>query len=503
MLGAMALACALWASLSAASEPAAPAQKPRLQPDYTDLTIPPNIAPLNFLILEPGTSFHVSLRGAAGAPVEVDSSSPKIRFPEAEWRRVLGLNRGSPLLVEVGLQGEDKQWRRFPAMTSWIAAEDIDPVLIYRKIHPSHSSWRAMGLYQRDLRTFDEAPILENRRFDNDCCHCHALRNNDPNHATLLVRSTAYKNSILVISNGVAEAIEGLAGFTAWHPKADVVVSAFSKPRLLLHSARKGDMRDIGELEGWLGYFRLGSGLVREVPAGDRSRLLAFPAWSPDGAYLYYCSAPNPLANPTNTLPGTYSTVKYDVMRIAYDRVRDQWGEPETVLSARDLGFSLAQPRISPDGRWLFFCGTAYGCWPTYDPGSDLYGTDLSSGRENGKYGWRKLELSSPECESWLSWSSNSRWVIFSSKRESPLLNRPYLAYVAPNGRCSKPFIVPQRDPTYYDSLLKTYTIPTLATGPVTVPQRELVKAIKAARKRTLVMPDAARSKQPQVIYDQ
>jgi hypothetical protein len=83
------------------------------------------------------------------------------------------------------------------------------------------------------------------------------------------------------------------------------------------------------------------------------------------------------------------------------------------------------------------------------------------------------------------------------------LFNRPYLAYVGADGRCSKPFVVPQRDPTYYDSLLKTYTIPTLATGPVTVPQRELVKAIKSARKRVLVMPDTGKPKEPQVIYDQ
>jgi hypothetical protein len=499
----LALACALWASPSVAIDSAGPAQKPHLDPDYSDLIIPPNIAPLNFLVREPGTSFHVSLRGAAGAPIDVHSSSPRIRFPEAEWRRLLGLNRGGPLLVEVEVRGEDKQWRRFQAMTNWIAAEDIDPVLIYRKIHPSHNSWHTMGLYQRDLRSFDEAPILENRRFENDCCHCHALRNNDPNHATVLIRSTTYQNSILTISNGVAEAIGGLAGFTAWNPRGDVVVSAFSKPRLLLHSARKGDMRDIGELEGWLGYFHLGSESVKAVPAGDRTRLLSFPAWSPDGAYLYYCSAPNPLANPSNTLYETYSRVKYDLMRIAYDSSRDQWGEQETVLTARDLGLSVAQPRISPDGRWLAFCGTAYGCWPTYDPGSDLYGIDLTGSRENGKYGWRKLELNSPECESWLSWSSNSRWVVFSSKRHSPLFNRPYLAYVGADGRCSKPFVVPQRDPTYYDSLLKTYTIPTLATGPVTVPQRELVKAIKSARKRVLVMPDTGKPKEPQVIYDQ
>ena len=337
----LALACAMGAGMPVAGEPSAAAREPLIAPDYSDLILPPNIAPLNFVIRVPGTGFRVSLSGGVGAPLEVKSSGPKIRFPQSEWRRLLGLNRGRQLRIEVGVLGENQQWQGYPAMTNWVAAEDIDPILIYRKIHPSHNSWRTMGIYQRDLTSFDETPILENRRFDHDCCHCHALRNNDPNQAIILIRSTTYQNSLLVISNGLAEAIGGLAGFSAWNPRADVVVSAFSKPRLLLHSARPGDMRDIGELEGWLGYFRLGSGAVREVPTADTNRLQSFPAWSPDGAWLYYCSAPNPLANPTNTLYETYSTVKYDLMRVAYDPARDHWGEPEMVLRARDLGRSV------------------------------------------------------------------------------------------------------------------------------------------------------------------
>jgi hypothetical protein len=159
------------------------------------------------------------------------------------------------------------------------------------------------------------------------------------------------------------------------------------------------------------------------------------------------------------------------------------------VLPVKETGFSVAQPRISPDGRWLFFARIDHGCWPTYEPGSDLYGIDLQAGEKEGKFTCRKLELNSGACESWLSWSSNSRWVVFSSKRISALYNRPHLAYVYPNGDCSKGFILPQRDPEYYDSLLKTYTIPTLAKGPITMPQKELIEAIKSTERRSIVIP--------------
>jgi hypothetical protein len=464
-------------------------QTPRIEPDYTDLVIPPNIAPLNFTIKEPGAAFYLKVHGKAGSPIEIHGRTPKLAIPEEPWHRLLGLNKGGEVQMDIYAQGDDRKWRRFVATTNQVAEEAIDPFLLYRKIHPSHNTWSTMGLYQRNLQTFDESPILENRRFAGDCCHCHAFRNNNPDTFTVDLRSRRFQNSLLVINHGAAEKIEGTVGFVAWHPKGRVIAVSFSKPRLMLHTARN-DMRDIAELEGWIGYFLLGSNVVRKVPGlADERRLVGFPAWAPDGRYLYYCSAPSPWTNMTMVTATSHTTAKYDLMRISYDLDRDQWGEPEMVLPVRETGFSVAQPRISPDGRWLFFCAIAYGCWPTYDSKSDLYGIDLKARNDIGKCTWRKLELNSRECESWLSWSSNSRWVVFSSKRASPLFNRPYLAYVSPEGKCGKPFIVPQRDPEYYDFLLRTYTIPTLAIGPVTVPERKLVETIMNTGSRLLGLP--------------
>jgi len=464
-------------------------QLPRIKPDYAGIVIPANIAPLNFEILEPGSSFFVRLQGQTGQPIELSTTEPKILFPQKSWHQLLKQNRGGRLEVQVFAQGADKQWKRYVAMTNSVANEDIDPVMIYRKIHPAHSTWSSMGLYQRDLTSFDERPFLENNRFANDCCHCHMLRNNDPNTATVVIRSSHYQNSLLVISNGVADAIRGSVGFVAWHPTGRVMASSFSKPRLVLHTARN-DMRDIAELEGWIGYFLLGSDMVKKVPGlSDNSRLRTFPFWSPDGRYLYYCSAPNPWTNMATITATSHTTAKYDLMRVSYDLNRDQWGEPELILPVSATGFSVAQPRISPDGHWIFFCAILYGCWPTYDSTSDIYGIDLVGGQTSGKYTARKLELNSNECESWLSWSSNSRWVVFSSKRISPLFNRPHISYVSPTGECSKPFILPQEDPEFYDSLLKTFTIPTLAKGLITVPESDLVYAIKHSGHPPLSMP--------------
>ena len=51
---------------------------PRIHPEYEGVTIPPNIAPLNFVVDEPGDAYEISLRGVRGKPVIVRSRSAAI-----------------------------------------------------------------------------------------------------------------------------------------------------------------------------------------------------------------------------------------------------------------------------------------------------------------------------------------------------------------------------------------------------------------------------------------
>ena len=478
-----------WRDLRLARQAAMEDRSPRLEPDYRDTTIPPNLSPLNFRIAETGSFFHVVARAEHGRPIELASHAPLIAFPEKAWRRLLTANKGGEVYFDIGVKTEDKSWRRFRWITNRIAPEDIDSHLIYRKIHPSHNTWSSMGIYQRDLRSFRETPVLENKKFGNDCCHCHALCNNNPANTSLDIRSSKYGNSLLLINRNTVINAAGTVGFSAWHPSGRLLACSFNKPRLLLHGA-KNDMRDIVELEGWLGYFFLDNLEVRRIPGlSDDNRLLTFPCWSPDGGHLYFCSSPNPWIVPGKTRNQNYQEIKFDLRRVAYDIEHDRWGEVKTILAARDTGLSIVQPRVSPDGRWLTFGLCDYGCWATYHPESDLGILDLKSAGEDGRYAWRKMEINSTECESWHSWSSNSRWIVFSSKRGNPLFSRPYLAYVTDAGRLRKPLLVPQRDPSFYDSYLKTYTIPTLATGPFGVDADKLARVVKSPKRQILSMP--------------
>ncbi|MFZ0034771.1 MAG: hypothetical protein WAK60_07280, partial [Sedimentisphaerales bacterium] len=166
-----------------------------------------------------------------------------------------------------------------------------------------------------------------------------------------------------------------------------------------------------------------------------------------------------------------------------------QWGEVETVLSAKDTGRSISMPRTSPDGRWLIFCMCDYGYFPPWQSNSDLYIMDLKAAEKIGRFEYRRLEINSDKSEAWHSWSTNSRWIIFSSKRSNGLFTRSYLSYVDESGKVYKPLVVPQEDPEFYDCHLEMFTTPEFATGPLTVIGEKLARVAHGSTRISVRMP--------------
>ena len=75
--------------------------------------------------------------------------------------------------------------------------------------------------------------------------------------------------------------------------------------------------------------------------------------------------------------------------------------------------------------------------------------------------------LNSNDVESYHSWSSNSRWVVFSSRRIDGLYTRPFIAYINSDGNAAKPFLLPQKDVDFYSLSMKSYNIPEFVTDKV------------------------------------
>jgi Tol biopolymer transport system component len=177
-----------------------------------------------------------------------------------------------------------------------------------------------------------------------------------------------------------------------------------------------------------------------------------YPEWSSDGKTIYFCRAP--LAADTSD----YKSTRYNLYRIAFDPENNNPGEPELIFDADSMGKSVAFPRISPDGRFLAFTLSDYGCFPIWHKEADLWMIDLTDMRSF------RSELNSDLCESYHSWSSNGKWLVFSSKRDDGLTARPYISFIDGSGKASKPFILPQKDPDFYKDYLKSFNIPEFST---------------------------------------
>lgn len=459
-----------------AGNAAASTRLPRMFPDYGGIVLPPNIAPLNFRIEEPGRRYQVTIRSTRGQSIELTSKDAGVIIPLPAWKALLRANAGEPLHVDVAVQTAAGEWTRFDTVTNTIARESIDGYLVYRLLKPLYNVYRTLGICQRHLETYQETEVLQNKRVNDGCLNCHAFLNHSPKTAAFHVRSEGTGNPMILIANDQAAKVLLTAGYMSWHPSGRLI--AFSRNKLSLFFHTTGECRDVFDAESNLGMYRVDSNAL-VVPRGTAQPdvLETWPSWSPDGRWLYYCSAPKRTSS-------HFREVRYSLMRVRYDLESDTWGEPETMLSAEQTGLSIAQPRVSPDGKSLLFCMFRYGSFPIYQPSSDLYLMDLETRRH------RRLEINSDQADTWHCWSSNGRWVVFSSKRRDGLFARPYFSYVDEQRKFHKPFVLPQEDPAFYDSFIKTYNVPELITEPIKAGPQELTRAIVAPMRVLTPMPD-------------
>ena len=144
----------------------------------------------------------------------------------------------------------------------------------------------------------------------------------------------------------------------------------------------------------------------------------------------------------------------------------------DTLYKAREAGRSVKFPRVSPDGKRLLYTVSDYGNFSIWHKDADLHMLDLSTGAIDSL-----PEVNSPDVESYHSWSGNSRWFVFSSRRDDGLFTRPYLVHVDERGQCGKPFLLPQASPDYYECSLFSFNVPEFIHTPVIISKERLVEA--------------------------
>ena len=454
-------------------------REPRIFPDYCGIVLPPNIAPLNFEIEEQGKAFRVEIYGDSNNDVRIVTSGRESSIPRRKWKDLLSRNRGQDIHIDVYRTEDGREWDRFSSIVNTVANENIDNYLSYRLITPLFILWKDIGIYQRDLTSFREKRILTNYTLDKACLNCHNYCANSTERMILHMRKGP-GTSMLLKTDGEVRRIDtrtefnsSAAAYPSWYPDGSLLAFSVNNVRQYFHGV--GENRSVFDWASDLIVYDITSNTVTTTPEFSRpDQMETYPCWSPEGDYLYFCSAP--LVSRDIPIEDQYPDVRYSLKRVAYDAGNRTWGKVETVLSSAATGRSISQPRISPDGRFLLFCMADYGNFPVYNPSSDLYLLDLHTGE------YFLPPVNSGKAESYHSWSSNSKWFVFSSKRLDGLHARPYFSYIDETGKAHKPFVLPQKDPDFYKGYLKTFNVPELTKDAVTSTQRELSRVARDSK---------------------
>lgn len=441
--------------------------KPALIPDYTDLTIPANIAPLNFSLETPAEDARAVL-SFSNQQVEVRAKANQFVFPLSKWKKLLSSAAGDE--IEVRIQAKDKgRWVEYAPVKWKVATEPIDPYIAYRLIAPGYTLWNKMGIYQRNLEDFTETPIIENKMSGRNCVNCHSFCMQNPDKMLFHMRET-YPGTLLIDGNKIEklntkteQTISSLV-YPSWHPSGKYVAFSVNTTKQGFHAHDRNRIEVFDEASDVVVYDVAKHEIVTTARLFSKDAFETFPTFSPDGKRLYFCTAK---ARP---IPKEYSEIKYNLCSIGFDpNTRSFGSEVDTLYNAAVSGQSASFPRVSPDGKHLMYTVSGYGNFSIWHKDADLYMADLSTGKSV------PLDiLNSKDVESYHSWSSNSRWVIFSSRRIDGLYTRPYIAYIDEKGNACKPFLLPQKDAGFYDRLMMSYNIPEFITGKVKVGGRVL-----------------------------
>ena len=429
-----------------------------IDPDYTGITIPCNIAPMNFKITEEGTRFYARFTSSSGNKIEVSSRDGIIDIPEGKWKKMLQENRGNDLIIEIYTKNDKEGWSKCKSITNMISREPVDPYITYRLLYPGYESWKEIYIKQRSLENFRERSIIENSLVEENCLNCHSYNNNGTFENFLFhMRGSMggtyfYSGGDLKKVNLKTKEMKNGAVYPRWHPSGKFVAFSSNKIVQQFHSSLNKKV-EVSDLESSLVLYDIDRNEMMDVQLSDKAKYMdTYPEWSPDGRYLYFCRAP------AVGEVFEYDSVRYDLFRVPFDPATLKTGKAELVFDASSLNKSVSFPRVSPDGRFLVLTLHDYGCFPIWHKEADLHIIDLQTLKPSG------MELNSDFTDSYHSWSSNSRWLVFSSRRIDGLTTRFFISYIDENGASGKPFIMPQKDPEFYGRFIKSFNLPEFST---------------------------------------
>lgn len=429
-----------------------------LYPDYRDVTIPCNIAPLNFYYTDPdGSRFVTSFTSGDCSFI---LKGREVVWDAKKWARLLSAAAGGEVRVVSSWKTEG-----VPIRLEWtflVSEDPIDPCLTYRLIEPGFEVWDDLEIHERNLETFETRVLSDWRHTENKCmnCHIHAQGRGDlsmfylrgEGGGAILNRGGTLRKLTLRDSAMISSTVYGEI-----HPEGRFGVFSTNIIIPTMHAAI-GRRMEVYDTASDLCVADFDNNRMLTFPEYARKDVFeTFPVFSADGRYVYYCAAA------ARKLPAEVEQMHYSLVRIPFDPETGSLGGPaDTLWSAAKTGKSVCHPKASPDGRWLLFTVADYGTFPINHKECDLQMIDLATGEV-----LRLENVNEYLSDTYHSWSSDGKWFVFASKRGDGLYGRPWFSHVSPDGTVTKPFLLPQKDPHFYDQMLRSFNVPDLGNAPV------------------------------------
>ena len=442
-----------------------------IYPDYKDVTIPANIAPLNYRyamkdVQNATTTFSIGEKSVTIKGASVEWSLKKWKtFIEGAEGGTINVNA----IVKAGGKTIEDSWEIH------VSEDTADAYLTYRLIEPAFQMWNEVVIEERCIEDFRTSLICDYKSTDNSCmnCHIHGQQRGDlsmyyirgAHGGAILNRDGKLRKLTLKTPDMISGTVYG-----ELHPSGRFGVFSTNVIIPGLHAMAQ-KRTEVYDTASDLTVADFDNNRMINLPHTARpDKFETFPCFSADGNYVFYCVAD------TLTVPQDIDKLLYHLVRVPFDVETGEMGtQVDTIWNAETHNASVCHPKASPDGKWIMFTVADYGTFPISHKESALQMVNLETGEVKAMEG-----INGQNSNTFHSWSSDSHWFVFASKRGDGQYSKPYFCHIDDNGNPSKPFVLPQKSTRFYDTHLKSFNVPDLgrtSTGMTTKDARALVKA--------------------------
>lgn len=464
-----------------------------IYPSYSDnLIIPCNIAPLNFQIIPSNnlsskkhSRYHVFItacdsNGSALKQIRIKTYR-KVVFGASQWQELTEKASQNNGFLRIDIHPH-RQAETGLVRTWFVAKDSIDPYLIYRSGPHDENMGHQLQVYQRCIQNFNENLLMDNTLVENNCMNCHTICSHNASHMVIHLRKSHAGTLVIHGDTVVKLTIPPQYGFRLsypdWHPSGNYIAFATTRinPIRYVNPYRTQDF--MLDVSGRIVLYDIRNNRIFSTPElHDNAYQYSFPAWSPDGKTLYFCRAHR--INPDTLSPQhekqVLASFRYNLYQINFDPSTKIFDSLSLLYDFSSHSLSASIPSVSPDGRYVGISTLLMGSFPSQDQG-DIALLDL---QEKPDSCLKNADiLNSPDSDRRLVWSSNGRWVIYSSKKETGANTLLHIAYFDSLGNFSTPFLLPQKNPEYYLWNTRSFIFPVLSrnTSKITTEKwREMV----------------------------